>query len=279
MSPTIAQSTENDESLHLVLKNVLGVIVSDVQRSHLVEKMESLLFQCEFDSLALLVEKLQSGDVEVRAKVLDVISQRLPDWSLHGEVKNILHKHLFPQLSDKAKIWIAGSGQGQLAYLIMMEIAKYEKKTAANKNFTLLATDVLANDINHAEKATYNLQQLATLHDENRKRFFTVDEKTGSGQIKNEFRQTITFSQCDLTENFQSLGAMDLIICPQVLMYFSKAVKAEIFSQFSDSLKDGGFLLTGDKQSVALLANRFEVVEHPAGVFYRKKTNSPSEVT
>jgi chemotaxis methyl-accepting protein methylase len=271
MLSVTSHNVDDYESLLVALQSVLGVIVSDVQRSHLIERIEPLLSNYKFDSLSLLVEKLQARDVDVCANVLDVISQRQPDWSLNDEVKNILHKYIFTQLQDKAKIWIVGCGQGQIAYSVVMEIAKYGHKSGKDKKFRLIATDVLADDINHAEKAIYDMQQLSTLRDEDKSRFFTVDEKTGSGQIKDKFCQQITFRQCDLIENFQSLGQVDLIICPEVLVYFSNGVKAGIFKQFADLLKPGGILLTGSNQAVTPFTDSFEFVDHPAGVFYRQK--------
>ena len=271
MSSAISHNIDDYESLLVALKNFLGVIVPDGQRNNLVERIEPLLSSYKLDSFALLAEKLKACDADVCVNVLNAISQRQSVWSLNVEAINILHKYIFQQLPDKAKIWVVGCGQGQLAYSVVMEIDKYELKSGKAKNFQLIATDVLPNDINQAELAIYNRQQLLTLCDHDKKRFFTLNEKAGSGQVKNKFRQHITFSQCDLTENFQSLGQIDLIICPKVLVYFSESVKAGIIQQFSGLLNSGGIFLTGSNQAVIPFSEGFERVEHPAGVFYRKK--------
>jgi len=270
MPSATIDNIDDYESLLVALQNVLGVIVPDGLRSNLVERIKPLLSSYKLDSLDLLAEKLQGGDADLCANVLDVVSQRQPGWFLNTEVKNILHKYIFAQLPDKAKIWVVGCGQGQLAYSVVMEMAKYELESGKAKNFQLIATDVLQDDINQAELATYSMQQLSTLFDEDKKRFFTLNEKADSGQVKDQFRQQITFSQCDLTKDFQSLGQMDLIICPEVLVYFSNNVKADIIQQFAGLLKLGGVLLTGNNQTLAA-GYKLERVEHPAGVFYRKK--------
>ena len=271
MPSAISHNIDDYESLLVALQNVLGVIVPDDQRSNLVERIEPLLSSYKLDSFALLAEKLKACDADVCVNVLNAISQRQPAWSLNAEAINILHKYIFPQLPDKAKIWIVGCGQGQLAYSVVMEIDKYEHKSGKAKNFQLIATDVLPDDINQAELAIYNKQQLSTLCDDDKKLFFTLNEKAGSGQVKDKFRQQITFSQCDLIEGFQSLGQMDLIICPKVLVYFSNSVKAGIIQQFSDLLNSGGIFLTGSNQAIIQFTECLERVEHPAGVFYRKK--------
>jgi chemotaxis methyl-accepting protein methylase len=65
---------------------------------------------------------------------------------------------------------------------------------------------------------------------------------------------------------------MDLIICPDVLVYYSNGVKASILSQFAEQLKPGGIFLAGNNQAVVPFSQDFERVDHPAGIFYRKKS-------
>ncbi len=274
MPSAISHNIDDYESLLVVLQNVLGVIVPDDQRSNLVERIEPLLSSYKLDSFALFAEKM-ACDADVCLNVLNAISQCQPAWSLNAEAKNILHKYILAQLPDKAKIWIVGCGQGQLAYSVVMEIDKYEHESGKAKNFQLIATDVSPNSINQAELAIYNKQQLSTLCDDDKKRFFKLNEKTGSGQVKDIFRQKTTFSQCDLIEGFQSLGKMDLIICPEVLVYFSNSVKADIIQQFSDLLNSGGIFVSGSNQAIIQFSEGLERVEHPAGVFYRKKAKEP----
>ena len=259
------------ESLLVALQNVLGVIVPDSQRNHLVERIEPLLSSYKLNSFALLAEKLQSCDADVCVNVLDAISQRQPGWSLNSEAINILHKYIFAQLPDKAKIWLVGCGQGQLAYSVMMEIDKYERKSGQAKKFQLIATDVLQDDIAQAELAIYNAQQLLMLRDDDVKRYLALNEDACSWRVKDRIRQQITFSQCSLIESFQSLGQMDLIICPEALVYFSTSAKAGIVQQFVGLLNSGGIFLTGSNQAVIPFSEGFERVEHLAGVFYRKK--------
>lgn len=258
------------ESLLVSLQNVLGVVVLDDQRSNLVERIEPLLSSYKLDSLVLFAEKLQADEADLRINVLDIISQHQSDWPLNVEIKNVLHKYIFAQLPDKARIWIVGCGQGQPAYSVAMEVAKYEQKNNESKNFQLVATDVLQDDINQAELATYSMQQLSVLSDEDKKLFITLDDKAGSGQVKDKIRHLVNFSETDLTQDFQSLGQMDLIICPEALVYFSNGAKTGILQQFANLLKSGGIFLTGNNQNIPVDYG-LERVDHPAGVFYRQK--------
>jgi len=271
MSSAISHKIDDYESLLVALQNVLGVVVPDEQRSHLVERIEPLLSAYKLDSLAKLAEKLQDESSDVRTDVLDVITQRQSSWTISPEIKNILHNYILGQLADKARIWIVGCGQGQFAYSIAMEIASFEHKTGESKNFELMATDLLSVDIKQAERAIYSSQQLITLNSEFIKMYLTMDAKGESGKVKSTIRQSVNFSACNLTSSLSVMGAMDLIICPDVLVYFSNGVRVGIVQQFTDLLNSGGILLSGHSQVVPV-DQGLERVVHPEGVFYRQKS-------
>jgi chemotaxis protein methyltransferase CheR len=281
MPPAASHNIDNYEPLLVALQNVLGVVVPDELRGNLLERIEPLLSNYKLDSLAALAESLQSTradelHADLLVNVLDIISQQPTAWSLNAEIKNLLHNYVFAQLPENARLWIVGCGQGQLAYSVAMEAAEYEHKSGEVKNLQFIATDVSHSDIKVAELATYSAQQLTGLSEEYKKLYTTLNNKGDSWQIKDKIRQLINFRQCDLTEDFQSLGKMDVIICPEVLVYYSNGVKAGIIQQFSELLKSGGIFLTGNNQMIIPHATTsqdhgLERVEHPAGVFYRQK--------
>jgi chemotaxis methyl-accepting protein methylase len=45
-----------------------------------------------------------------------------------------------------------------------------------------------------------------------------------------------------------------------------------MLGQFSSQLKPGGIFVTGHNQAILPFTDRFERVDHPAGVFYRQKS-------
>jgi len=271
MSSAVTHKIDDYESLLVALQNILGVVVPDEQRSHLVERIEPLLSAHKLSSLANLAEKLQSEDSDIRTDVLDVITQRQSNWTISPEIKNVLHNYILGQLAENARIWVVGCGQGQLAYSIAMEIASFEQKTGEAKNFELVATDLLSVDIKYAERASYSSQQLITLNSEFKKLYVTMDSHDESGHVKKSISQSVRFSTCDLTSDIPDMGAMDLIICQEALVYFSNGVRAGIVQQFTESLKSGGILLSGHSQVVPV-GQGLERVVHPEGVFYRQKS-------
>lgn len=272
MSSVASLKIDDYESLLLALQNELGVVVPEMQRVSLLERLQPLLSTYQLDSLTALAERINADDDEVKSRVLDTISRNQSSWALSAPIINILHKYVLAQLPDDARVWIVGCGQGQIAYALAMEVAQYEHASGESKDIQIVATDNSEADIEQAKKATFSEQQLIELKDEY-KNLYTASSNTGDDrQIRERISDRLAFSQCDLTQDFESLGMMDLIICPDVLVYYSNGVKASILERFSEQLKPGGIFLSGNNQAVVPFSQSFERVDHPAGIFYRRKS-------
>ncbi|PCI08498.1 MAG: hypothetical protein COB77_02180 [Gammaproteobacteria bacterium] len=269
MSSATLHTIDDYESLLVALQDVLGVVVPDGQRSNLLERIDPLLLRYKLKSLASLAQKLQEGDADVRTTVLDVISHREPTWMLSSDIKKILRNYVFSQLPHNARIWVVGCGQGQLAYSIAMEMTTFEHRSGGAKNHHIFATDILQENIAWADEAKYSMLQLSTLSDENTKLYVTLDKKADNGQVRDKIRQRINFYRYDITDDLQPLDPMDLIICPDELVYFSNGVKTSILQQIAQLLNSGGIFLTAGGQIISAGLG-LERVEHAAGLFYRQ---------
>jgi len=272
MPPETSHNIDDYNSFLLALQDTLGVVVPDEQRHNLIERIKPLLTVYKCDSLTALADSLKIGKSEnIRSVVLDVVSQTQLSWHMSAEIRDVLNNYIFAQLPENARVWIVGCGQGQFAYAVGMELADYEYKNDKVKNAQFIATDLSTIDIKVAESGIYNKQQMMGLSEERKKLFMTTSDDANEAQVKQKIRQQFNFSKCDLTGDFQSLGQMDLIICPQTLVYFSNGAKAAIVQQCSDLLKSGGILLTGNNQVLLPILDDLERVDHSTGVFYRQR--------
>ena len=270
MSTAASLGIDDYEPLLLALQDELGVVVPETQRVALLERVQALLNEFNLDTFTALAKRIR-GDNEVKSQVLDLISQRQSSWALSVPVINILHKYVFDQLPNNARVWIVGCGQGQMAYALAMEVAQHEHAAGENKDIQIIASDHSATDIEQAKKAVYSERQLEALKDEYKKLYTAASDSGSDRQIRERISKMLSFSQCSLKEDFSSLDMMDLIICPDALVYYSNGVKADIIGRFAQQLKSGGIFLTGNNQAVVPFSQDFERVEHPAGIFYRKK--------
>ena len=83
-------------------------------------------------------------------------------------------------------------------------------------------------------------------------------------------RKNIVFSDHNLVTD-SVFGEMDLIICRNVLIYFSRELQDRVFGLFAESLRKGGFLCLGSKESVMFSkhAKHFESIVKKEKIYRR----------
>jgi chemotaxis protein methyltransferase CheR len=89
-------------------------------------------------------------------------------------------------------------------------------------------------------------------------------------KMQSSLTSRVTFAEHNLATD-AAFGEMHLVICRNVLIYFSRPLQDRVFSLFDTSLLPGGFLALGTKESIAFasIAPRYEQVEDGLKV-YRK---------
>jgi len=67
------------------------------------------------------------------------------------------------------------------------------------------------------------------------------------------------------------LGKFDIIMCRNVLIYFSAELKKDILTRLHAALNPGGYLILGASESLNGLSDLYEMVQCHPGIIYRKK--------
>ena len=97
--------------------------------------------------------------------------------------------------------------------------------------------------------------------------------KQGAGaQVKEAVRRLTCFVQGNLTEpaSFEGLEPLDVILCRNVLIYFSDAMIRRVVGIFSQVLAPGGFLLLGHAESLSRISDAYTPIRFPGAMIYQK---------
>lgn len=172
------------------------------------------------------------------------------------------------------KAWHAGCATGEEVYshaILLKEAGLLERST-------LYATDISQAALDTGKAGIYSLgvfrkgteNFVATgaggaMSDHYRARY-------DAAIMGAELRQRIMFARHNLAMD-ASFGEMQVIICRNVLIYFSEELQNKVLRLFLESLENGGYLCLGDKESLTFssVADAFEVVDENARI-YRKRT-------
>ena len=111
----------------------------------------------------------------------------------------------------------------------------------------------------------YVEKRSSSVPDDFKKKYFT---KVGpSYQISNEIKSRVEFKEHNLLKDTYPTD-YHLIVCRNVLIYFTEEAKDEVFRKFQKSLKSGGFLFIGSTEQII---NHREIgFERRNSFFYEK---------
>lgn len=166
---------------------------------------------------------------------------RNPDqWKLLDQV-------IIPELIEKfgknLKIWSAACSTGDEPYSLVMAFSKY----LPLNQIKIYATDLDKQVISKAKMGLYTDKSITAVPEDLKRRFFT---KVGpSYKIADEVKARVEFKEHNLLKDTYP-SEYHLIVCRNVLIYFTEEAKDEVFRKFNKSLTRGGVLFIGSTEQI-----------------------------
>jgi len=146
--------------------------------------------------------------------------------------------------SDSLKLWSAGCSIGTEAYTIAIMLAE----SAPRQSYALLATDLDREALQKARsRGPYNQDDIRNLSAAQRQKYITP---TAPYQVKEILQKNIRFQEQDLfVDRFES--SFDLIVCRNVVIYFTAEAKNVLYAKFHAALRPGGILFVGGTEIIS----------------------------
>lgn len=201
----------------------------------------------------------------------------------------ILEKQILPPLlqarrqnqQQRLRIWSAGCCTGEEAYTLAILLDRLIPDLK-EWNITILATDINPKFLRKAAQGIYSDWSFRDTPDWLRERYFTTG-KDGRYEILPRIKKMVTFSYLNFADDvYPSLsnntGAMDVIFCRNVLMYFSAQRAKQVVGNFHRALVDGGWIIVSPTEASNRLLSAFARVEFPETVLYRKILNAEFQI-
>lgn len=166
---------------------------------------------------------------------------RNPDqWKLLDE--QVIPK-LIREQGRSLKIWSAACSTGDEPYSLAMAFSRHLPLSGIH----ITATDIDKQVLSHAQVGLYNEKSIANVPADLKKKYFT---KVGeSYQISPELKRCITFQEHNLLKDPYPRD-FDLILCRNVVIYFTDEAKNMIYQNFYKSLKNQGVLFIGSTEQI-----------------------------
>ena len=176
-----------------------------------------------------------------------------------------LETKVFPDLLSRSRslnIWSAGCSTGAEPYSVAMILLDL---TPTVKH-RILATDIDVEMLAKAQKGIYPAADLKNVSPARLAKYFRPIDANNSA-ISEAVKQRVEFQRHNLLLDKFETG-FDLILCRNVVIYFTEEAKESLYRRFFASLKPGGVLFVGGTE--AILNFRDIGFQHYIPFFYRK---------
>ena len=189
---------------------------------------------------------------------------------------SLLRQRLIPELIERnsatrsLRIWSAGCSTGEEPYSLAILVSEL-LPPQSHWHIVIVGTDVNKHAIAAARRGIYREHSLRTLDQDLRKRYF--HQYRSDWELEARFRSMVSFHQVNLLRDpfpdpTTNLTEMDLILCRNVFIYFDRATIAPVITKFTNSLKVGGYLVTGHAELHDQKPSGLAVKTFPESIVY-----------
>ena len=212
------------------------------------------------DYLALLADA-ERGDAEWR-ELESVITIGETFFFRYAEQFAALERTILPRLIRKAqptrhlRIWSVGCANGAEPYSIAIVLTRLLEEAGeklADWRIDILGTDISTRALDQAREAAFSAWSLRDIAPTQRAEWFTP-VSARLWRLHEGYRRMVTFRYSNILDLLRPdggpAGPFDLILCRNVLIYFSDALQDRVLGLFRSSLSRGGFLCLGNRESI-----------------------------
>ena len=199
---------------------------------------------------------------EEQAELLRAFLIKVTEFFRDEELYSYLGDRLLPRLVLEAqqhdaelRLWSAGCATGQEAYSLAILLAEQLGNELERAGVRIFATDLDASAIEFARSGVYPRTAVEHLPPELLERYFNRTD--GEFEVSKRIRSMVIFGEHDLVQR-APFPHIDLVLCRNVLMYFTTELQRRALHLFAFALRDGGALVLGKSESLNPLPEYFE---------------------
>ena len=186
-------------------------------------------------------------DKAVFEEFVNFLTINVSEFYRNPDQWEVMDKEIIPELIKKfgknLKIWSAACSTGDEPYSLVMALSRH----LPLNQIKIYATDLDKQVIAKAKVGLYGEKSVASVPADLKNKFFT---KVGSSyQISDEIKSRVEFKEHNLLRDAYPTN-YHMIVCRNVLIYFTEEAKDEVFRKFQKSLATGGILFIGSTEQI-----------------------------
>lgn len=237
---------ENYEGFKKDVYSLTKIDLDAYKEKQMRRRIDSLVNKNKCKTYAEYVALLKTNK-EVFDEFVNFLTINVSEFYRNPEQWELLTKEFLPELiahsGQSLKIWSAACSTGDEPYSLVMALSTL---VPLNK-IKIFATDLDKQVIATAKVGLYSAKSIANVPADLKKKFFTP--VGNSFQISEDVKKCVEFKEHNLLRDSYPSN-YDMIVCRNVLIYFTDEAKTEVYDKFCKSLRQGGILFIGSTEQV-----------------------------
>jgi chemotaxis methyl-accepting protein methylase len=240
------------------IKEIKNQDFSEYHQSTLASQIGERIKVCKKDNISDYFSLLRES-AEEQNNLIESLTIGVSYFFRDSLSFELLNKVILPELisnkKDTLRIWSAGCFTGEEPYSIAILIKELIEKLNLEVKTIIFATDIDEKALNNAKSGSYLPEKMKNVKYSNLEKYFTLTD--GYYKIKDEIKEMVNFSYHNLLNKSFSVpkesifGQFDIILCRNVIIYFTAKTQRKIFKSLTKSLKLGGYLFLGEAEFIS----------------------------
>ncbi|MDD4503463.1 MAG: protein-glutamate O-methyltransferase CheR [Clostridiaceae bacterium] len=253
----------NYEEFKIKILKLTGIDLSSYKERQMKRRIDSLIHKNNYDDYDMYFKALTQNS-KLYDEFINYLTINVSEFYRNPLQWEILEKEIMPEimkLSSRPKIWSAACSTGEEPFSIAMMMSRFVDLS----NLKILATDIDDGAISKAKNGIYDSKSLENLPKDFIDNYFT---KAGEKyKISDKIMNCIEFNHHNLLVD-KYPERCDLIVCRNVMIYFTEEAKTLMYHNFRESLDSNGILFVGSTEQIIFpLRYKLEPVK---SFFYRR---------
>jgi two-component system CheB/CheR fusion protein len=274
MSPENEQSDEDQKPLEALLeylRDSRGFDFSGYKRATLERRIRKRMGEVGVSGYEEYVDYLEANPREF-GELFNTILINVTGFFRDADAWDYLRDEILPELvaavpdDQQIRVWSAGCASGEEAYSVAIALLEVLGEETFKRRVKIYATDIDEEALTEARAALYPPKAFEDMPKELVEKYFV---ENGRGLcFRPDLRRSVIFGRNELLQD-APISRIDLLICRNVLMYFTVDAQTRILSQLNFALRDRGFLFLGKSEMLVRHSDYFTPADIKRRVFRR----------
>jgi two-component system CheB/CheR fusion protein len=259
----MSSDDERVEAFLDYLKANRGFDFTAYKRSSLMRRIQKRMQTVGVDSFDAYQGHLDAHPEEF-GLLFNTILINVTSFFRDPEAWSYLASDIVPQIVSATRpegvirVWSTGCASGEEAYTCAILLAEQLGIEQFRRRVKIYASDVDEEALLQGRHASYTAQQVQDIPPDLLARYFErIDDRY---VFHKDLRRALIFGRHDLVKD-APISRVNLLLCRNTLMYFTRETQAKVLGRFHFSLRNGGFLFMGRAELLLTHGDLFTPVE------------------